>query len=67
MEVEALICRNRAGDRGRYGFTVHLFECGQGDHVHCFCVSPPKLSNCDRGNTRGYRQETFERFPEIRT
>ena len=18
------------------GFTVHLFECGEGDHVHCF-------------------------------
>ena len=26
------------------GFTVHLFECGEGDHVHCFVSAPPKLS-----------------------
>ena len=24
------------------GFTVHLFECGEGDHVHCFVSAPPK-------------------------
>jgi len=22
------------------GFTVHLFECGEGDHVHCFVSAP---------------------------
>ena len=26
------------------GFTVQLFECGEGDHVHCFVSAPPKLS-----------------------
>ena len=26
------------------GFAVHLFECGEGDHVHCFVSAPPKLS-----------------------
>ena len=26
------------------GFTVHLFECGEVDHVHCFVSAPPKLS-----------------------
>ena len=26
------------------GFTVHLFEAGEGDHVHCFVSAPPKLS-----------------------
>ena len=26
------------------GFTVHEFECGQMDHVHCFVSAPPKLS-----------------------
>ena len=26
------------------GFTVHLFECGECDHVHCFVSAPPKLS-----------------------
>jgi len=29
------------------GFTVHLFECGEGDHVHCFVSGPPKLSITD--------------------
>lgn len=31
------------------GFTVQLFECGNGEHVHCFITAPPKLSvtiNC---------------------
>ena len=22
------------------GFTVHLFECGEGDHIHCFVSAP---------------------------
>jgi len=26
------------------GFAVHLFECGEGDHVHCFVSASPKLS-----------------------
>ena len=26
------------------GFAVHLFECGEGEHVHCFVSAPPKLS-----------------------
>ena len=26
------------------GFTVQLFECGNGEHVHCFITAPPKLS-----------------------
>ena len=26
------------------GFTVHLFEVGEGDHIHCFVSAPPKLS-----------------------
>ena len=26
------------------GFTVHLFEVGECDHVHCFVSAPPKLS-----------------------
>lgn len=27
------------------GFTVHLFECGECDHVHCFVSAPPKVIN----------------------
>ena len=29
------------------GFTVHLFEAGEGDHIHCFVSAPPKLSVTD--------------------
>lgn len=29
------------------GFTVHLFEIGEGDHIHCFVSAPPKLSVTD--------------------
>ena len=29
------------------GFTVHLFEVGEGDHIHCFVSGPPKLSVTD--------------------
>ena len=50
------------------GFTVHLFECGEGDHVHCFVSAPPKLSITAiikylKGITG---RKLFERFPEIR-
>lgn len=26
------------------GFSVVLFEAGEGDHIHCFVSAPPKLS-----------------------
>jgi putative transposase len=26
------------------GFTVHLFEAGEMDHIHCFVSAPPKMS-----------------------
>ena len=50
------------------GFTVHLFECGEGDHVHCFVSAPPKLSITAivkylKGITG---RKLFERFLEIR-
>ena len=50
------------------GFTVHLFECGEGDHIHCFVSAPPKLSITAivkylKGITG---RKLFERFPEIR-
>ncbi|MBQ1295771.1 MAG: IS200/IS605 family transposase, partial [Clostridiales bacterium] len=49
------------------GFTVHLFECCEGDHVHCFVSGPPKLSITDivkylKGITG---RKLFEQFPEI--
>ena len=50
------------------GFTVHLFETGEGDHVHCFVSAPPKMSVTNivkylKGITG---RKLFERFPEIR-
>ena len=50
------------------GFTVLLFECGEGDHVHCFVSGPPKLSITDivkylKGITG---RKLFEQFPEIK-
>ena len=45
-----------------------IFECGEGDHVHCFVSAPPKLSITAiikylKGITG---RKLFERFPEIR-
>ena len=43
-EIEAYLqelVQEIAADKG---FTVHLFECGERDHVHCFVSAPPKLS-----------------------
>ena len=50
------------------GFTVHLFECGEGDHVHCFVSAPPKLSiTVIVKYLKGISgRKLFERFPEIR-
>ena len=50
------------------GFTVHLFECGEGDHVHCFVTAPPKLSiTAIVKYLKGITGRTlFERFLEIR-
>ena len=50
------------------GFTIHLFECGEMDHVHCFVTAPPKLSIT---NIVKYLQgisgrKLFEEHPEIR-
>lgn len=50
------------------GFTVQLFECGEGDHCHCFITAPPKLSVTTivkylKGITG---RKLYEQFPEIR-
>ena len=51
------------------GFTVHLFEVGEGDHVHCFVSAPPKLSITNivkylKGITG---RKLFENYPELRS
>lgn len=50
------------------GFIVHLFECGEKDHVHCFVTAPPKMSvsiivKYLKGITA---RKLYEEFPEIR-
>ena len=50
------------------GFTVVMFEAGNGDHVHCFLSAPPKVSvsymvKMLKGITG---RKLFERFPEIK-
>ena len=50
------------------GFTVHLFEVGEGDHVHCFVSAPPKLSITNivkylKGITG---RKLFETYPSLR-
>ena len=67
-EIEAYLkelVQEIANDKG---FTVHLFECSEGDHVHCFVSGPPKLSITDivkylKGITG---RKLFEQFPEIK-
>ena len=50
------------------GFTVHLFEVEEGDHIHCLVSAPPKLSVADivkylKGITG---RKLFEQCPQIR-
>ena len=51
------------------GFTVHLFEAGEGDHIQCFVSAPPKMSvtmivKYLKGITG---RKLFEQFPGIRS
>lgn len=50
------------------GFTVHQFEVGNRDHVHCFVTAPPKLSitNIVKYLKGISGRKVFERFPEIK-
>ena len=50
------------------GFEVHLFEVGDGDHIHCFVSGPPKLSVTNiikylKGITG---RKLFENYPNIK-
>lgn len=59
------LARQIAEDKG---FTVHLLEAGEGDHIHCFVSAPPNISVTDiikylKGITG---RKLFEKYPEIR-
>ena len=49
-------------------FTVHLFEAGEMDHIHCFVSAPPKMAITDivkylKGITG---RKLFEVYPDLR-
>lgn len=51
------------------GFTIHLFEAGECDHIHCFISAPPKLSITTivkylKGITG---RKLFKEYPELRS
>jgi len=50
------------------GFTVVMFECSEGDHIHCFITAPPKLSitNIVKYLKGISGRKLFEQFPEIK-
>ena len=50
------------------GFTVRLFEAGEGDHVHCFVSAPPKLSikNIVKYLKGITGRKLFETYPTLR-
>ena len=67
-EIEQFLKKTAFEISADKGFTVHLFEAGQQDHVHCFVSAPPKLSITDivkylKGITG---RKLFEAYPEIR-
>ena len=69
MEVENYLKQLVHQIASEKGFTVHLFECGECDHVHCFVSAPPKLSITTivkylKGITG---RKLFEAFPDLRS
>ena len=67
-EIECFLKQTAMEIADEKGFTVHLFETGNGDHIHCFISAPPKLSITQlvkylKGITG---RKLFEAFPEIR-
>ena len=68
-EVESYLKQLAQGLAADKGFTVHLFEVGECDHIHCFISAPPKLSVTTivkylKGITG---RKLFEDFPELRS
>ena len=52
----------------RRKITVHLFEAGEMDHIHCFVSAPPKMAITDivkylKGITG---RKLFEVYPDLR-
>ena len=68
-EIECFLKQTAQEIADEKGFTLHLFEAGERDHIHCFVSAPPKLSITQlvkylKGITG---RKLFETFPEIRS
>lgn len=68
-EIECFLKQTAQEIADEKGFTLHLFEAGERDHIHCFVSTPPKLSITQlvkylKGITG---RKLFETFPEIRS
>ena len=68
-DVEAYLKTITHGIARDKGFTVHLFEAGECDHVHCFISAPPKLSVTDIVKyLKGISgRKLYEQFPDIKS
>ena len=68
-DVEAYLKTIIQGIARDKGFTVHLFEAGECDHVHCFISAPPKLSVTDIVKyLKGISgRKLYEQFPDIKS
>ena len=67
-EVEAFLKETAHAIALDKGFTLHQFEAGDMDHIHCFVSAPPKLSVTDivkylKGITG---RKLYEAFPDIK-
>lgn len=68
-EIEAAMKQWAQETAEEKGFIVHIFEAGEGDHIHCFLSGPPKLSvsymvKMLKGITG---RKMFIFFPEVKT
>lgn len=67
-EIETFLKKTTMEIAADKGLTVHLFESGERDHIHCFFSAPPKISITQamkwlKGITG---RKLFEAYPELR-
>ena len=62
-EVETFLRETAMAVAEDKGFTLHLFESGEGDHIHCFVSAPPKLSITDIVSEGNNGTKTFRSIP----
>jgi putative transposase len=68
-EIEKYLKETAIAVAADKGFTLHLFEAGECDHIHCFVSAPPKLSITDlvkylKGITG---RKLMDKYPELKT